>query len=473
VEAVKLITQAAAHLEQLHAELPDNEDYARQLLEVQPPRCAALIALGRDEQADDAERAVLKLLRELHPTESEYRIAVSKHDIAFGGVLHYVNEIQRAAGVFERAIEMTEQLVAESPDDPRCHELLARALAGRARLFARPYQPDPEIMQRAVHHARTAVTLEPTQALYRKELVLFSDELSWALYCQGRGNECGQMLNQTIALLERASALAPGALYDLLLGLHHWGTWCKANGYQERAEQLLWKAETVRQELVRYFPHILRERRNALSSGPTVDYKVRISTPGKYQLYVRAERHDDESDSLYAWVEELCDGPGGRVADRYYYILRAAADFGTGEWSCAAALDEHGDYTGVVWRISQPGDAVWPISEPGDYTIRFMALEDGVAIDAFAFQLSSLQAPTGDGPEESTATANGVFIESNGRAVVEAEHFTSRSVVTPSAAIYSGGNWLTVPDEDPGDVVHSNFRGASYVQALPDMTPSI
>ena len=280
------------------------------------------------------------------------------------------------------------------------------------------------------------------------------------------------MARRGFTVLERASDLAPGALYDLLWALHIGGTYCKAIGDRKMAQEWFSKAERVRQELVRDFPHILQESRNALSNGPTVDYKVRISTPGEYQLYVRAAGHDYESDSFYAWIEELCDGPGGRVADRYNYILRASAAFGAGDWSCATALDERGDYAGAVWPISQPGDAVWPISEPGDYTIRFMAVEDGAAIDAFAFQLSSLQAPTGDGPEESTATAEGVFIESNGRAVVEAEHFTSRSVVKPLAAIYSGGNWLTVPDEDPGDVVHSNFRGASYVQALPDMTPS-
>ncbi|MHC4283293.1 MAG: hypothetical protein ACYSWZ_10035, partial [Planctomycetota bacterium] len=90
--------------------------------------------------------------------------------------------------------------------------------------------------------------------------------------------------------------------------------------------------------------------------------------------------------------------------------------------------------------------------------------EDGAALDSFVFQLLSLPPPEGDGPVESKVTEDKVFPESDGRMVVEAEHFGSRTAWSC--------NWLMVPDETPGDVVHYKFRGTGYLQALPDRTPT-
>jgi tetratricopeptide (TPR) repeat protein len=187
------------------------------------------------------------------------------------------------------------------------------------------------------------------------------------------------------------------------------------------------------------------------------DYKVRITQAGQYQLYVLSASHDDESNSFYAWIEELADGPGGDVADWYMCFAQGeGADFGR-SWRGAVRFE-------VGRTLRDQGSAIWQIAAPGDYTITFAPQGDGVAIDAFVFQLANLPEPDGDGPEESPMTKEKVFLESNGRVVVEAEHFADR---TPFEC-----TWLVVPEEDDGDTEHVNFRGAGYVQALPDRSPS-
>ena len=60
------------------------------------------------------------------------------------------------------------------------------------------------------------------------------------------------------------------------------------------------------------------------------------------------------------------------------------------------------------------------------------------------------------------AAAQRVFLESGGRVVVEAENFSSRIGVDER-------NWYIVPEEAAGTPTQfANFRGAGYVQALPD-----
>ena len=131
---------------------------------------------------------------------------------------------------------------------------------------------------------------------------------------------------------------------------------------------------------------------------PFVDYVVRFDTVGVYRLYVRWAANADQSDTFYASVVELNDGPGGTIADWYRYVrISSVPDF-------AVAPTWFG--SGGFERTDSPytnGEtpAVWTILEPGDYTIRFDMREDGPAIDAFVFQLSSLPAPTGDGPPTS------------------------------------------------------------------------
>ena len=193
--------------------------------------------------------------------------------------------------------------------------------------------------------------------------------------------------------------------------------------------------------------------------GPFVDYKVQITSPGEYQLYVRWGSHDIRSDSFYARIVELFDDSGGLISDWYRYSGVGAetirdADFATFPWQGVAGFE----------RMNRSGAnraATWPILSPGEYTVRFLMRKPGTAIDAFALQRADLPAPTGKGPEESSRTPENLFVESHGQVVVEAEHFCFRSP--------SGENrWLVVPDEAPGAEAHRNFRGAGYVQVVSD-----
>jgi eukaryotic-like serine/threonine-protein kinase len=200
------------------------------------------------------------------------------------------------------------------------------------------------------------------------------------------------------------------------------------------------------------------EVRQATRYKPLVSYKLRIQTPGQYRLFLRWDGHDPESDSLYAQIAELKDGPGGAVADFYYFAPTVPdADFATFPWQGDASPDD----------VSAPSvPTVWNITKPGDYTLMFNRREDGSAVDAFVLQLSSLPPPQGDGPPESEFTADKTFLEREGRIVGEAEHFATR--VSTSGGLL---RWLVVPQESPGDVVHLHYRGTGYIQSLPDATP--
>jgi len=130
---------------------------------------------------------------------------------------------------------------------------------------------------------------------------------------------------------------------------------------------------------------------------PFADYTVGITTAGEYQLHVRWDGSSSVNDSLYASIVELKDGDGGSVADWYRYSrdqLSPDGDFATSPWQGEAGFELTNVAGGDV-------DAVWNIDTPGVYTIRLDLREDGAAVDALVFQLSSLSAPVGDGPPES------------------------------------------------------------------------
>lgn len=130
-------------------------------------------------------------------------------------------------------------------------------------------------------------------------------------------------------------------------------------------------------------------------SGPSVEYTTRISTVGEYYLYTRWEGFNVNSDTIYASIKELSDGPGGVIPDWYRYVKFVPdVDFATPGWQVSGAF-EGTDSPGT--GASEP-PVSWIITQPGDYTIQFDMREDGAAIDAFVFQLASLSPPTGNGP---------------------------------------------------------------------------
>jgi hypothetical protein len=117
-------------------------------------------------------------------------------------------------------------------------------------------------------------------------------------------------------------------------------------------------------------------------NGPFVDYTVSISTLGDYELFVRYDAPDSSSDSLYAMLLDPVD------------VLIDS------EFTFAAGASNHDlDFATTPWADE---DAIWTISAAGDYTIRLAPREDGIAVDTLVFQLTSLAAPTGNGPPVTT-----------------------------------------------------------------------
>jgi tetratricopeptide (TPR) repeat protein len=452
----------------LAADFPNEPDYLDVLFDSHFSRGLLLVSVGRYEEAEQAYRQALEIREKLGADFS-----VLPHGVTAITHLHWrlselLNEMgrrQEAAEVLHQAVANLEKLVTESPDEPKYHAELARRLDTLRWLLRESRHLEPELMTKAMSHTLRAVELDPMETLYRRELASQSELLGGALVALNRHDEARQTYEQAIALLENLLNVAPSCRYELLMILVDLAYLLENTGRTEEAQVVYSRAETVRRELLSRFPNLPYDNREASATfdghvNAFVEYRVRITTVGEYRLYVRGAGHDLKSDSFIAWIEELCDGPGGPIADCYRYEPRADADFGTGVWQGSASR-EGGGYNIGSERF---GTTIWSIRVPGDYTIHVVGREDGAAIDALAFQLATLPAPKGQGPEESQVIKGRVFLEVGGQMVAEAENFSSR---TPRK-----GNWLIIPGEDPGDVAHKNFRGAGYIQALPDRTLS-
>lgn len=109
--------------------------------------------------------------------------------------------------------------------------------------------------------------------------------------------------------------------------------------------------------------------------GPFVDYVVRISTLGSYELFARADSPSGNNNSFWAM---LLDPLGSLVGSTFGFGVDTDRDFATNPWDDA--------------------NAIFNITSAGDYTVRLAPREDGVAVDTLVFQLETLPVPTGDGP---------------------------------------------------------------------------
>jgi tetratricopeptide (TPR) repeat protein len=370
--------------------------------------------------------------------------------------------IQEALGEYEQseqayrlAIDVFEKLAEDFPETARYQVCIVRTMENReSSLNALGHDKEADEIRTALRDmVKGLVRRFPHDSLCRK---VFVEEC--------RRQDSRRFYEDAIARFEELLAGHPSCRYELAMLLVYIGTFLKDEGRLEEAIEANQKAEAIRQELVALLPRLSCETRRLHMPWPDTgwlcltDYKVRITQAGQYQLYVRSARHDGASNSFYAWIDELADGPGGTVADWYMCITGGIGANFANIWKDIAHFER------VSLEVRDSGPAVWQIAAPGDYTITLAPRKDGVAIDAFVFQLAGLPDPEGDGPEESPMTKEKVFLESNGRVVVEAEHFTDR---TPFECA-----WVVVPGEDAGDTAHINFRGAGYIQALPDMSPS-
>ena len=149
---------------------------------------------------------------------------------------------------------------------------------------------------------------------------------------------------------------------------------------------------------------------------PEIFYKMYISTPGTYRLFLRRDGDSTDSDtigqsdSMFFDIVELKDGRNGEfgstnnlIADWYETTGYIDGDFSTRPWSSACGAETN--YYTATWD-----DADWVIPAEGVYTLRFTQREDGAAVDAFVFQMTYLDAPTGDGPAMSLTNAPDTLI---------------------------------------------------------------
>ena len=130
-------------------------------------------------------------------------------------------------------------------------------------------------------------------------------------------------------------------------------------------------------------------------AGASVDYKIQINTPGTYRLYLRWDGWDGASDSIYAGILELADGIGGTNADWYEDAGHTTSDFAQQGW------DGLGQAEVNIFNPAQNA-MTFTFTTSGTYTLRVVAREDGVALDAFRLQLTSLPDPN---PVASTSSS--------------------------------------------------------------------
>ena len=139
----------------------------------------------------------------------------------------------------------------------------------------------------------------------------------------------------------------------------------------------------------------------AAYDGPTLDYKVRVTTPGTYRLYLRWAGKDDNTDSVYAILfAEGGDAPKG--PEFFLYHGRSLKYYTGWVWDWFGLKDQTN--CGFAGRADV---AEWEIATPGVYTIRLACREHGTAIDSLVFQTTDLQPP--GNPRDSTRVKPGMW----------------------------------------------------------------
>ena len=167
-------------------------------------------------------------------------------------------------------------------------------------------------------------------------------------------------------------------------------------------------------------------------AGPSIDYKLQISTPGTYRLYLRWDGHDGASDSIYAGIVELADGLGGTHADWYEDGPHATSDFGQQNWDGLGQAEVNvaaPSQNPMLWTIS----AADITANSGIFTLRVVAREDGVALDSFRLQLTTVPDPNPVGVAGSSviigqdefAYADGAIAGKNGGANFDFDNTTN------------------------------------------------
>jgi Concanavalin A-like lectin/glucanases superfamily/PA14 domain len=187
-------------------------------------------------------------------------------------------------------------------------------------------------------------------------------------------------------------------------GLHHWAIMPDENGKPDTAADPGF-ANARGGKYMQSLPDTAGGGQNnntvaQVGTDPYMEFKVQISNPGTYRLWMRWGGYDGSSDSIYAQIMEL-KAPTGPGPDWYRYIGNINGDF-NGSWngSGAPSTDSANNVGGGGGEVP----AVWTIAAPGTYTIRVSMREDGSTVDALMLQFASYAAPGDPGPAESDTT---------------------------------------------------------------------
>jgi len=200
--------------------------------------------------------------------------------------------------------------------------------------------------------------------------------------------------------------------------------------------------------------------------GPTISYKVQISTLGEYQLFVRGMGWDGASDSFYVAIPELQKSAGGPGPDWY----RLAPNPDTGDFNTLQNIPSDATTT-LGWtgtgnpEVNNGGDGgddapiVWNVTKAGTYTVRFQQREDGNGIDALILQRSNMAMPTNSAIAESTLVQGfviGTHPSNQATTVGQTATFTVSALVpTGTAVTYQ---WQSA---GPGSAAFANIGGAT------------
>ncbi|MDF1740835.1 MAG: filamentous hemagglutinin N-terminal domain-containing protein [Verrucomicrobiales bacterium] len=126
-------------------------------------------------------------------------------------------------------------------------------------------------------------------------------------------------------------------------------------------------------------------------TGSAVTYELDITTAGTYRLLPRWVGYDGASDSVFFDVVELKDGAGGAIADYYEFVQGGTGNFNSVPFTTVGGAEQSdGSASGHT-------AAIFDFNTTGTYTVRITPREDGVAVDSFVLQLTSL--PSAFGPE--------------------------------------------------------------------------
>ena len=486
VEAEQALADVIARYEQLMSEQPESGDLMQALAAGRQTFATILSDSGRKSEAEQAHRDEIEQRRRLvglapHDASQKFELAQALHRLALAhrdqkrfsqakaslaeaarildsiaewwprnrqyqrlrGKLHYqlgescfdLGENEIASKHLTAALEILDVWV--KPDDS-WYWLNARTCFYLGRLAADAGQD--EVAEKRLHESveRQIVANQslPGRASIVARLLVHQEALAGFLMRRQRYEDATKACQQAIGFAQ---------------------DYVERFGKEQQAiVRLRWKlsaamAKAGKTEEARV---LARSILNALPNA-ALDFRIRITTPGLYRLYIRGAGKGGGDDSGYVRVMEFFDGRGGEIADWYRFnAVSSDSDFDS---VARHAVSFHFEEDNLDNTPRQP--ALWDFPESGDYTLQFLMREDGFALDRFVLQLASLPFVDGRGPAESSR-ADGVFLETAGRVVAEAEHFAARSGGVQAT------KWRVIPDEHTGS--WRNAVGDKYVQVLPE-----